>query len=92
MAHLESSLSPIIADNVMQDLEETSLNKINFKLPFYYRYIDDIIMAAPSDNITKIYHIFNNYDDRLKFTIEYENNRCLNFLDLSFSVIDNKIY
>jgi len=40
----------------------------------------------------RIYHIFNNYHDRLKFTIEYENNHCLNFLDLSLSVIDNKIY
>jgi len=85
-----SPLSPIITDIVMQDLEEASLNKINLKLPFYYRYIDDIIMAAPSDNILQIYHIFNNYYDRLKFTIEYENNHCLNFLDLSLSVIDNK--
>jgi len=58
-----SSLSPIIANIVMQDLEEASLNKINLKLPFYYRYVDNIIMAAPSDNISQIYHIFNNYYD-----------------------------
>jgi len=86
-----SPLSPIIADIVMQDLEEASLNKINLKLPVYYRYIDDI-MAALSNSISQLYHIFNNYHDRLKFTIEYENNHCLNFLDLSLSVIDNKIY
>jgi len=69
-----SPLSPIIADIVMQDLEKDSLNKINFKLSFYYRYVDDIIMAVPSDNVSQIYHIFNNYYDRLKFTIEYKNN------------------
>jgi len=86
---MESPLSPIIADIVMQ---EKSLNKINLELPFYYRYVDDIIMAAPSDKVLQILHIFNNYHDHLKFTIEYENNHCLNFLDLSLSIIDNKIY
>jgi len=49
-------------------------------------------MAASSDKVSQIYHIFNNYHDRLKFTIEYENNHCLNFLDLMLTVIDNKIY
>jgi len=47
-----SLLSPIIVD-IVQDLEEASLNKINFKIyysTFYYRHVDDIIMAASSDN------------------------------------------
>lgn len=40
-------LSPIIADIVMQDLEEKVLHSIDFRLPFYYRYVDDIIIATP---------------------------------------------
>lgn len=41
-----SPLSPIIADLVMQDLEEKALNSIGLSLPLYYRYVDDIILAA----------------------------------------------
>jgi len=37
------TLSPIIADIVLQDLEEEALNIIGLNLPFYYRYVDDRI-------------------------------------------------
>jgi len=86
-----SPLSPIIADIVMRDLEESILNRFESIIPLYYRYVDDIIMAAPIDKISLILDIFNNYHDRLKFTIEYEDNHCINFLDLSLLRIDNKI-
>jgi hypothetical protein len=45
-----SSLSPVIADVVMQDLETSALNRIGVHLPFYFRYVDDIVMAVP-DNL-----------------------------------------
>jgi len=48
-------------------------------------------MAAPLDKVSRILDMFNNYHDRLKFTIEYEDNHCINFLDLSLLIIDNKI-
>jgi len=44
-----SPLSPIIADIVMQDLEKSAIEKLPFELPFFYRFVDDIIFAAPSD-------------------------------------------
>jgi len=44
-----SPLSPIIADIVMQDLETCCLRKANCQLSFYFRYVDDIVMATPSD-------------------------------------------
>jgi len=56
-----SPLSPIIADVVMRDLEIYCLNKINYKLTFYYRYVDDIVLASPSDKIDLIiYYIIKN--------------------------------
>jgi len=60
----------------MQDLETVCLNKINFQLTLYYRYINDILWAAPSDKIDIIFKTFNDYHDRLKF-IEREDNRSL---------------
>ena len=35
-----------------------------FQLPFYFRYVDDIITAVPSDEITIIKNIFNSYNHK----------------------------
>jgi len=87
-----SPLSPIISDLVMQDLEEQVLSCLKIKLPFYYRYVDDILLTAPREDINDVVEMFNRYHNRLKFTIEYESNHCLSFLDLLLKVGDkNKI-
>jgi len=49
-----------------------------------------LVLAAPSDKIDMILKIFNDYHDRLKFTIEHENNRSLSFLLIRIS--NNTIY
>jgi len=75
----------------MQDLEEKVLYKININLQFYYRYVDDIIMALPIEHTSNIQKVFNSFHNRLQFTIKHENNRSLSFLDLLLEVVDNKI-
>jgi len=85
------SMSPVIAAIVLQDLEKKALNNINLKLSFYYRYVNDIIMAAPSDHSTNILNVFNSFHNRLQFIIEFENNRYISFLDLLSNVVDNNI-
>jgi len=43
---MDSLLSPIVADIVLQDFEEKTLNMLNVNLSFYYLfYVDDKIMA-----------------------------------------------
>jgi len=37
-------------------------------------------MATPFVKVSQILDMFNNYHDRLKFTIKYEDNHCLNLL------------
>jgi len=86
-----SPLSPIIADVVMQDLEMHCLNKINCQLIFYFRYVNDILMAASFDKIDQIHNTFNGYHERLKFIIEYEKDRSLGFLDLRLNILNNII-
>jgi len=86
-----SPLSPIIADIVMQDCENYTLNALKADLIFYVRYVDDIALAAPTDMIDIILGKFNDYHDRLKFTIEYESSRSLNFLDLSLIRTNDEI-
>jgi len=57
----------------MQDLEETC------DILFYYRYVDNIILAALNDKITEIVETFNDYHSRLQFTMEYESGGSLFF-------------
>jgi len=49
-----SPLSPIISDLGMRDLEERALEILDLPLPFYFRYVDDIVMAIPSDSINNV--------------------------------------
>jgi len=87
-----SPLSPIIADIVMQDLEACCLRNANCHLSFYFRYVDDIVMATPSDQIDTIFNSFNDYHPRIKFTIEHEEDGTLSFLDLLLYRSDHKIH
>jgi len=65
-----SPLSPILADLVIQVLENHILSNINIDIPVYYRYVDDILFVVPDillavpDNQIHVYIIldkFNSY-------------------------------
>lgn len=86
-----SSISSVIAQLVMEDLEETVIQNLNIKLPFFYRYVDDCITAVPKDKQNYLLDSFNNYHKNLHFTIEIEQNNKINFLDLTLYNINETI-
>ena len=83
-----SPLGPTFANIFMSALEsqflETSLP--TSKPNFYKRYIDDIIAGFPSELDAKQFleHI-NKAHPNIKFTLETENNNCINFLDIAIT-------
>lgn len=77
-----SPLSPILAEIVMQDLEQLAIENLLVELLFYFWYVDDIILTAPVENINKILNISNSYYERLQFTMEVDSERRLSFLDI----------
>ena len=79
---MSSLLSPIAADIVMDDLESKCIPSLPFQLPFYYRYVDDIITAVPFNEINTIQSIFNSYNHKIQFTIEEESEEKICFLDI----------
>jgi len=85
-----SPLSPILADIVLQDIEEAALSLLPTTLPFYVRYVDDILLAAPNNLLDKIAETFNSFHDRLKFTMEIDTDDRINFLDVT-AIIDNNV-
>ncbi|XP_024885623.1 uncharacterized protein LOC112463443, partial [Temnothorax curvispinosus] len=80
--NIPSELIVEVADIVMKDLEKRVLGALDFHLSFYKRYVDDIVMKIPKDNVQDVLDHFNSYHDRLNFTIKYENNGRFSFLDL----------
>lgn len=84
-----SPLSPIIADIVLQDLENKALSTLSFTPSFYFRYVDDVALAVPSELIEYTLNIFNSFHARLQFTVEIGLNNSLNFLDITM-LLDNK--
>lgn len=87
-----SPLSPIIADIVMQDLENRALSIINFTPPFYFRFVDDIITAFPTNLIDYVLSVFNSFNPRLQFTIEVEVNKSLSFLEITILSENNRLF
>ena len=63
-----SPISPIIADIIMQDLEENCLSNFDFTIPLYFRNVDDTLILILSNKIEIVTSVFNSYHDRLKFT------------------------
>jgi len=69
-APMGSPLSPIMADIILQDLENKAIRYIPFNIPFYYKYVDDIALAASSSMFGRVLDIFNSFHPRLQFTVE----------------------
>ena len=86
-----ASISSVIAQLVLEDLEETVLKTLNFELPFFFRYVDDCITAIPPNQYNSILKEFNSYHPKLQFTIEKETENKINFLDLTLHHQKNKI-
>ena len=86
-----NSISPILSDIVMEDLETECTKKLSIKPTFYFRYVDDIILCIQSNSTNHILNTFNEYDKNLQFTVELLQNKNISFLDLKI-IIDNQRY
>lgn len=87
-----SPASPVFADIILEILEEEVIKKLGFKLPFYYRYVDDILTAVPADKILETRLAFCNYNPNIQFTVEEEdNNQCISFLEVLCIRVDRSI-
>lgn len=84
-----NAISGFLADLVMEDLEVYILRNLPFIVPFYRRFVDDILTFVPEDKFNQILTAFNNYHPKLKFTIEEEKDKSINFLDMTLTRDDN---
>jgi len=66
------------------------LRKLDFRLPFYFKYVDDILTAVLKTAIDSIVDKFNVHHPRLQFTVEIGGDR-INFLDTTIIKNNNKL-
>ncbi|XP_076299355.1 uncharacterized protein LOC143218195 [Lasioglossum baleicum] len=86
-----SPISPLIANLVMEKLEQDSISKLPFELVFYKRYVDDVITCLKPQQLQTVLDTFNSFHDRIQFTHEIENDSCLSFLGVSVLRDGNKL-
>jgi hypothetical protein len=86
-----SPIAPILADIFISKLEE-KLNRFTTNKPkTWYRYVDDVFcIFNKKQNINDFLSRINKWHPNIRFTIEYENNECLPFLDLLIIRRNNK--
>lgn len=73
----------------MEDLEDTVLAKLPFQVPFYERFVDDIIIAIPENENETTKKAFNSYSRSIQFTVEDEANGSISFLDFTLTRLTN---
>ena len=78
-----SPVSAVIANMVMEDVEQRALASSPVQPLFWKRYVDDVISAVSGNEAERLLSHLNSVELSIQFTIERENDRRLSFLDLN---------
>ena len=75
-------LSPIIADMVLEDLLDEAIEMVDLPILILKKYVDDLFLSLPRDQIEAVRNVFNGINQHLQFTSEVEVGNRLPFLDM----------
>lgn len=75
----------------MQDIELKALNSLTYTIPIYFRFVDDILLAVPKNQLTHVLNTFNSIHNRLQFTHELQSDDGISFLDTCIIINRNKL-
>lgn len=77
---LDTTLLRLILPNISWMFN--TVPKLDFNLPFPYKYVGDITTAVPNNKLDGILKTFNSHNSFLEFTVQMENPNCVSFLDI----------
>ena len=77
-----SSLSPVIANMVMEDLEQQALSTFHNPPSIWVRYVDDVYAIVKTDNVDAFHKHLNTINSSIQFTLEMETSGSIAFLDV----------
>ena len=72
----------MVANLIMEDVEERSLATVEVKPMFWKRYVDDTCTALPVDKVQEFLDHLNSIQPSIRFTMEVESNDIFPFLDV----------
>ena len=87
-----SPVSIVVAEIVMQNIEEQALSTYTKTLPLWLHYIDDTFTAVHKDEIDTFHEHLNRQNPHIQFTEEIEENGKIPFLDCLVSHDENKLW
>ena len=80
-----SPVSAVIANMVIEDVEQRALATSPVKPFFWKRYVDDVIFAVSGNEAERLLSHLNSVEPSIQFTLEHEKDRHLPFLDSNVS-------
>ena len=86
-----SPVSVVVAEIVMQHVEESALATCRQTIPLWLRYVDDTFTAVHKDEIDDFHDHLNEQNADIQFTKEIEENGKLPFLDCLVSRDNNEL-
>ena len=86
-----SPVSVVVAEIVMQNIEELALATYKRTLPLWLRYVDDTSTAVHKDEIDDFHEHLNGQNADIQFTKEIEENGKIPFLDCLVTRDNNKL-
>ena len=84
-------VSAIVAEIIIQNIEESALSTCRQTIPFYVLYVDDTFTTIGHDEINAFHHHLNGQNTDIQFTREVEENGKLPFLGYLESRDDNSL-
>ena len=76
-----SPVSVVVAEIIMQNIEEQALATYSETLPVWLRYVDDTISAVHRNKVDEFHEHLNKQNTNVQFTKEIEENSKIPFLD-----------
>ena len=77
-----SLVSAVIANMVMEEVEQRALATSLVKPFFWKRYVDDVTSAVSGNEADRLLSHLDSIEPSIQFTLEREKDRHLSFLDL----------
>ena len=95
--YLESPVSVVVANLVMEDVEERAIDSFGQPPRVWKRFVDDTFVILDKVAVDKFFTHLNQIQTSIKFTMEGEKDNCISFLDISITrdhtgTLDTNIY
>jgi len=78
---MESPVSAILANLVMEHIEEIAIGSVPHPPKWWYRYVDDSNVCLPQEHLAEFHQHLNSINKHIQFTVEEEANNSIAFLD-----------